>query len=150
MKEHTERTHFFTSESVADGHPDKVADHISDAILDDIMAQDKECRVAVETLVSTGMAIVAGRDTTRRVLDFLYPDGKSQVTIEYKEGRPNRVEAVVVAAMHKDVSSHGRIKQDVIDEVILPSFPDGLIDKQTKFFVNETGKFVIGGPRADT
>jgi S-adenosylmethionine synthetase len=245
MKEHTERAHFFTSESVADGHPDKVADHISDAILDNIMAQDKECRVAVETLVSTGMAIVAGEITTRAycdfvkvvretireigyddpatgfdwqtvavissikpqspdiaqgvnrrkreeqgagdqglmfgfacdqtptkmpapiyyahrvterlgevrrkgILDFLYPDGKSQVTIEYKEGRPDRVEAVVVAAMHKDVSSHGRIKQDVIDEVILPSFPDGLIDKKTKFYVNETGKFVIGGPRADT
>jgi S-adenosylmethionine synthetase len=242
---YTSRPHFFTSESVADGHPDKVADHISDAILDDIMAQDTECRVAVETMVSTGMAIVAGEITTKAycdfvavvrntireigyddpstgfdwqsvavisaikpqspdiargthtkmkkkqgagdqglmfgfacnqtptkmpapiyyahrvteklgevrrkgILDYLYPDGKSQVTFEYRGGKPARVEAVVVAAMHKDVVTHDKIKRDIIDEVILPAFPRGLIDKKTKFYVNETGKFVIGGPRADT
>ena len=238
------RPHLFTSESVADGHPDKVADHISDAILDDIMRQDPNCRVACETLVSTGMAIVAGEITTtaycdfvavvrntvreigyddpatgfdwqtiavlssikpqspdiargthvkmrkkqgagdqglmfgfacnqtptkmpapiyyahrvterlgevrrKGILDYLYPDGKSQVTFEYLKGKPSRVDAVVVAAMHKDVVTHAQIKKDIIDEVILPSFPRGLIDKKTKFFVNETGKFVIGGPRAD-
>ena len=239
------RPHLFTSESVADGHPDKVADHISDAILDDIMRQDRNCRVACETLVSTGMAIVAGEITTtaycdfvavvrktireigyddpatgfdwqtvavlssikpqspdiaqgthvkmkkkqgagdqglmfgfacnqtptkmpapiyyahrvterlgevrrKGIIDYLYPDGKSQVTFEYKKGKPARVDAVVVAAMHRDVVTHAQIKRDIVDEVILPSFPHGLIDKKTKFFVNETGKFVIGGPRADT
>jgi len=242
---YTSRPHLFTSESVADGHPDKVADHISDAILDDIMRQDTGCRVAVETLVSTGMAIVAGEITTTAFCDFvavvrntireigyedpatgfdwqsvavlssikpqskdiargtslkmkrkqgagdqglmfgfacdqtptlmpapiyyahrvterlgavrrkgtlpyLYPDGKSQVTFEYRGGKPARVQAVVVAAMHKDVVSHEKIKRDVIDEVILPCFPEALLDKETRFFVNETGKFVEGGPRADT
>jgi S-adenosylmethionine synthetase len=239
------RRNYFTSESVADGHPDKVADHISDAILDDIMRQDRNCRVACETMVSTGMAIVAGEITTtaycdfvavvrntireigyddpatgfdwqtvavlssikpqspdiaqgthikmkkkqgagdqglmfgfacnqtptkmpapiyyahrvterlgevrrKGLIDYLYPDGKSQVTFEYAGGKPERVEAVVVAAMHRDVVTHAEIKKDIIDEVILPSFPEELIDKKTKFFVNETGKFVIGGPRADT
>ncbi len=238
------RPHLFTSESVADGHPDKVADHISDAILDDIIAQDPDCRVALETLVSTGMAFIAGEITTtaycdfvavvrntikeigyddpatgfdwqtvgvlsavkpqspdiaqgvnrkRRAqmgagdqglmfgfacdqtptlmpapmyyahrvterlgqvrmdgsLDYLYPDGKSQVTIEYRDGRPARLDAVVVAAMHKDVVTHAKIKRDIVDEVIRPCFPDGFADSKTKFFVNETGKFVIGGPRAD-
>jgi len=242
---YTSRPHLFTSESVADGHPDKVADHISDAILDDIIRQDKDCRVAVETLVSTGMAIVAGEITTlaycdfvavvrntireigyddpatgfdwqsvavlssikpqspdialgthtkmrrrqgagdqglmfgfacnqtptkmpapiyyahrvterlgevrrKGLIDYLQPDGKSQVTFEYVKGKPARVDAVVVAAMHRDVVSHTQIKKEIIDEVILPSFPANFIDKKTKFFVNETGKFVIGGPRADT
>jgi S-adenosylmethionine synthetase len=239
------RPHLFTSESVADGHPDKVADHISDAILDDIMRQDKNCRVACETMVSTGMAIVAGEITTdaycdfvavvrktireigyddpatgfdwqtvavlssikpqspdiaagthvkmkrkqgagdqglmfgfacnqtpskmpapiyyahrvterlgevrrKGILDYLYPDGKSQVTIEYKGGRPARLQAAVVAAMHKDTVTHAKIKRDIVDEVVLPCFPEGLVDAKTKFYVNETGKFVIGGPRADT
>ncbi len=241
---YTSRPHLFTSESVADGHPDKVADHISDAILDDIIAQDPDCRVAVETLVSTGMAFVAGEITTKAycdfvavvrntikeigyddpatgfdwqtvgvvssikpqsldiargvnrksrmamgagdqglmfgfacdqtptlmpapiyfahrvterlgkvrrdgTLDYLYPDGKSQVTIEYRDGRPYRLQGVVVAAMHKDVVSHTKIKRDIIAEVIRPSFPDGFADTKTKFYVNETGKFVMGGPRAD-
>jgi S-adenosylmethionine synthetase len=244
-KLYTSRPHLFTSESVADGHPDKVADHISDAILDDIIAQDPDCRCAVETMVSTGMAIVAGEITTKAycdfvqvvrntvreigyddpstgfdwqtiavlssikpqspdiaqgvnrkkrddmgagdqglmfgfacdqtpsmmpapiyyahriterlgdvrrkgLLDYLHPDGKSQVTIEYKEGKPARLDAVVVAAMHKDTVQHAKIKRDIIDEVILPCFPQGFADKKTKYFVNETGKFVIGGPRADT
>jgi S-adenosylmethionine synthetase len=241
---YTSRPHLFTSESVADGHPDKVADHISDAILDDIIGQDPDCRVACEALVSTGMAFIAGeitttaycdfvavvRNTVREIgyddpatgfdwqtigvlssikpqspdiaqgvnrksrmamgagdqglmfgfacdqtptlmpapiyyahrvterlgkvrmdgtLDYLYPDGKSQVTIEYREGRPHRLDAVVVAAMHKDVVTHAKIKRDIIDEVVRPCFPDGFADKKTKFFVNETGKFVVGGPRAD-
>jgi len=240
-----ERPHLFTSESVADGHPDKVADHISDSILDDIMRQDKNCRCAVETMVSTGMAIVAGEITTtafcdfvsvvrntireigyddpatgfdwqtvavlssikpqspdiaqgvnrkkkeeqgagdqglmfgfacnqtptmmpapiyyahriteklgevrkKGVLDYLYPDGKSQVTIEYKHGAPARLDAAVVAAMHKDVVTYAKIKRDIVDEVILPCFPEAMVDGKTKFYVNETGKFVIGGPRADT
>ncbi len=91
-----------------------------------------------------------GNVRRKGVLPYLYPDGKSQVTFEYRGGKPARVEAVVVAAMHKDVVTHDKIKRDIIDEVILPCFPEALIDKKTRFYVNETGKFVIGGPRADT
>jgi S-adenosylmethionine synthetase len=91
-----------------------------------------------------------GEVRRKGILDYLHPDGKSQVTIEYKQAKPARVDAVVVAAMHRDVVTHDQIKRDIVDEVILPSFPAAIIDKKTKFFVNETGKFVIGGPRADT
>ena len=237
---------FFTSESVTEGHPDKVADQISDAILDSIIGQDKSCRVACETLVTTGLAFVAGeittecyvdipqivRDTiqdigycssqmgfdfqtcsvitsidqqspdiaqgvnvgeglykdqgagdqglmfgfatnetpelmpmpvmyahklTRRLatvrkngaLDFLRPDGKSQVTIEYENGTPQRVDTIVVSTQHKPDVTHETIREAVIEEVIKKVIPVDMIDGDTKYFINPTGKFVVGGPMGD-
>lgn len=237
---------FFTSESVTEGHPDKVADQISDAILDAIMAQDKRCRVACETLVTTGIAFIAGeittecyvempqivRDTirdigynssrmgfdwktcavitsidhqspdiaqgvdrsenvildqgagdqglvfgfatdetpelmpmsimfahklTRRLaevrkngaLDFLRPDGKSQVTIEYENGTPRRVDTVVISAQHKPDVTHDELREAVIEEVIKKVIPRKMIDGDTRYFINPTGRFVVGGPMGD-
>jgi len=237
---------FFTSESVTEGHPDKVADQISDAVLDAIIAQDKGCRVACETLVTTGLAFVAGeittecyvdipqivRDTIRDIgycssqmgfdyqtcsvitsidqqspdiaqgvnmgqglykdqgagdqglmfgfatdetpelmpmpimyahkltsrlatvrkngaLDFLRPDGKSQVTIEYENGSPKRVDTVVISTQHKPDVTHEAIREAVIEEVIKKVIPRSMIDGDTKYFINPTGKFVVGGPMGD-
>ncbi len=237
---------FFTSESVTEGHPDKVADQISDAILDAIMAQDKRCRVACETLVTTGIAFIAGeittecyvempqivRDTirdigyassqmgfdwktcavitsidhqspdiaqgvnrsesvileqgagdqglmfgyatdetpelmpmpimfahklTRRLaevrkngaLDFLRPDGKSQVTIEYENGVPRRVDTVVVSSQHKPDVTQDELREAIIEEVIKKVIPKEMIDGDTRYFINPTGRFVVGGPMGD-
>jgi len=237
---------FFTSESVTEGHPDKVADAISDSILDAIMEQDKRCRVACETLVTTGLAFIAGeittdcyvdmprvvRDTIRDIgyhsskmgfdwqtcsvltsidhqsqdiaqgvnvgeglfseqgagdqglmfgfasdetpelmpmpimfahklchrlsvvrkngaLDFLRPDGKSQVTIEYENGTPKRVDAVIIAAQHKPNVTYEELKEAIIEEVIKKVIPQEMIDGDTRYFINATGKFVIGGPMGD-
>ena len=234
----------FTSESVTEGHPDKVADQISDAILDGIIAQDPKARVACETMVTTGMAIVAGEITTscyvhipnvvretikeigynnsgmgfdwetcavitsideqssdikqgvdergeheqgagdqglmfgyacnetpelmpmpiiyahrltwrlaevrkQKVLDFLRPDGKSQVTIQYINGKPVRVNSVVIAAQHSESVSYEKLKEGIIEEVIFKVIPSELRDKNTKYYVNTTGRFVVGGPKAD-
>ena len=238
--------YLFTSESVTEGHPDKVADAISDSILDNIMAQDKNCRVACETLVTTGLAFIAGEITTecyvdmpqivretirdigysssrmgfdyqtcsvitsidrqspdisqgvtkgeglykdqgagdqglmfgfatdetpelmpmpisyahklcRRLatvrkngsLDFLRPDGKSQVTIEYENGTPKRVDAVVVSSQHKDDVSYEDLREAVIEEVIKKVIPQDMTDGDTRYFINPTGRFVIGGPMGD-
>ncbi|MFU8768933.1 MAG: methionine adenosyltransferase [Desulfotignum sp.] len=240
------KSYLFTSESVTEGHPDKVADAISDSILDAIMAQDKRCRVACETLVTTGLAMIAGeittdcyvdipevvRNTIREIgynsstmgfdwktcavitsidqqsadiaqgvnegnglykeqgagdqgimfgfatneteelmpmpillahkltkrltqvrkngaLDFLRPDGKSQVTIEYRNGRPERVDAVVVSTQHSDDITYDDLKTAVIKEVIQKTIPGEMMDGDTRFFVNPTGRFVIGGPMGD-
>ncbi len=237
--------YLFTSESVTEGHPDKVCDQISDAILDKCLSFDKESKVAVECLIKTGAVIVAGeittncyvripkivRDTLKEIgytksssgmdaettavfvhleeqssdiyqgvnekdgqykeqgagdqgmmfgyatnetknymplpidmahklagklasvrkngiLPYLGPDGKSQVTVEYNNGKPERITAVVISNQHDDGIEHSRIKEDIIREVIKPVLGD-LIDDNTKFFVNPTGKFVIGGPQAD-
>jgi S-adenosylmethionine synthetase len=237
-------SYLFTSESVTEGHPDKVADAISDGVLDAIMSEDKCCRVACETLVTTGLAFVAGeittscyvdipqivRDTikeigynssqmgfdyqtcavltsidqqsgdiamgvncgvnkeqgagdqglmfgyatdetpelmpmpvmyahklTRRLakvrkngaLDFLRPDGKSQVTIEYDNGTPRRVDTVVVSTQHKPDVTHEQIREAVIEEVIKKVIPREMIDGDTRYFINPTGRFVIGGPMGD-
>ncbi len=236
--------YLFTSESVTEGHPDKVADQISDAILDAIIAEDKNCRVACETLVTTGMAIVSGEITTdcyvhipdiiretikeigynssdmgfdwktcavlttidkqspdiamgvnkqgldqgagdqglmfgyacretevfmpmpiyyahkltkrlsyvrnSGILDFIRPDGKSQVTIEYEHKKPKRVEAVVVSSQHTPDVKYEVIKEGIIEEVIKKVIPDDLMDKNTKIYINPTGRFVLGGPMADT
>ncbi|MFH1134934.1 MAG: methionine adenosyltransferase [Pseudomonadota bacterium] len=237
-------SYLFSSESVTEGHPDKVADQISDAILDSILSQDKTSRVACETLVTTGMAIIAGEITTtgwvdmpsvvretiknigyndssmgfdwetcavitsidkqspdiaqgvdssdnkeqgagdqgimfgfasnetdvlmpmpiyfahgltRRlakvrkngVLDFLRPDGKSQVTVQYEDGRPKRVEAVVIATQHTPDVSSRVIREAVMDEVIRKVIPAELLDADTKIYINSTGRFVIGGPMGD-
>jgi len=238
--------YFFTSESVTEGHPDKVADAISDNILDAIMAQDKRCRVACETLVTTGMAFIAGeistecyvdmpqivRETIRDIgyssslmgfdyqtcsvmtsidhqsqdiaqgvnvgeglykdqgagdqglmfgfasdetpelmpmpimyahklcrglaevrksgtLDFLRPDGKSQVTIEYKNGTPKRVDTVVVSTQHQPDVSYEDLREAVIEEVIKKTIPADMTDGDTRYFINPTGKFVVGGPMGD-
>jgi S-adenosylmethionine synthetase len=235
----------FSSESVTEGHPDKVADQISDAVLDAIIKDDKGARVACETLVTTGMAIVAGEITTKtyvhipdivrntikdigynnssmgfdwetcavitsideqspdiamgvnesnsheqgagdqglmfgyaccdteeympmpiifahrlvkrltdvrkgKVLDFLRPDGKSQVTIEYIDRIPRRVDSVVIAAQHKPDAKDSTIREGIIEEVIKKIIPAELMDDKTTIYVNSTGRFVVGGPRADT
>jgi S-adenosylmethionine synthetase len=237
---------FFTSESVTEGHPDKVADSISDSILDAIMGQDTKCRVACETLVTTGMAFIAGEITTdcyvdmpqvvretirdigyhsshmgfdyqtcsvitsidrqspdiaqgvntgeglfkeqgagdqglmfgyatdetpelmpmpimyahklcRRLttvrkngsLDFLRPDGKSQVTIEYENGSPKRVDTVVIAAQHKPDVTYEQLREEIIEEVIKNVIPLDMVDGDTRYFINATGKFVVGGPMGD-
>jgi S-adenosylmethionine synthetase len=234
----------FTSESVTEGHPDKVADQISDAVLDAIIAQDKRARVACETLVTTGLALVGGEITTscyvhvpdivrktirsigytnssmgfdwetcavltaideqspdiamgvnetddreqgagdqglmfgyacnetveympmtimfahqlvKRLADvrkdetlpFLRPDGKSQVTIEYVDRVPVRVDAVVIAAQHNPEVSASAVREGVISEVINKVIPAELMDKKTKIYVNSTGRFVVGGPKGD-
>ncbi len=229
----------FTSESVTEGHPDKIADQISDAVLDEVMKQDPKGRVACETLVTTGLAVVAGeitttahidydqlvRDTIRGVgydrakygydgetcavmctvkrqspdiamgvdtggagdqglmfgfacdeteelmplpiqlahrltqklseirkagkVDFLRPDGKSQVTIEYRNGRPARVDAVVISTQHSDSVSNEELRAAITDFVIKPVVPAAMLDKNTKYYINPTGRFVIGGPMGD-
>ena len=243
---HAKKSYFFTSESVTEGHPDKVADAISDSVLDAIMAEDKNGRVACETLVTTGLAFVGGeittecyadipqiaRDTIKRigydssdmgfdwqtcsvvtsidqqspdiaqgvnsgeglfkdqgagdqglmfgyatdetpelmpmpimyahkltqrlaearktgVLDFLRPDGKSQVTVEYEGPTPKRVDTVVVSTQHAPDVSYDDLKDAVIAEVIDRAIPAEMIDDSTRYFINPTGKFVVGGPMGD-
>jgi S-adenosylmethionine synthetase len=239
-------TFFFTSESVTEGHPDKVADAISDAILDAILEKDTNGRVACETLVTTGLAFIAGeittscyvdmpeiiRNTIRDIgyhssqmgfdwqtcsvitsidqqssdiaqgvnigeglfkeqgagdqglmfgyatdetpelmpmpimyahklskrlatvrkngaLDFLRPDGKTQVTIEYENGNPKRIDTLVIAAQHKPNISYEELKEAIIEEVIKKVVPKELTDGDTRYFINATGKFVVGGPMGD-
>lgn len=232
-------TYLFTSESVTEGHPDKIADQISDAVLDAILEQDPTARVACETLVTTGLAVVAGeitttatinykkiiRDTideigyndatygydsntcsvidaigtqspdiaqgvdtggagdqglmfgfacnetaelmplpiqlahnlTRRLsevrrsgeLPYLRPDGKSQVTVEYRDGKPFRVEAVVISTQHADDVTTEALRADILDKVIKSTVPADLLDENTKYHINPTGRFVVGGPMGD-
>ena len=232
--------YLFTSESVTEGHPDKIADQISDAILDAVLAEDPVGRVACETLVTTGLAMISGEITTktyvdfpsivrntireigytrakygfdsetcavissidpqspdiaqgvdtggagdqglmfgfavretpelmpmpimlahklaRRLtevrksgeLDFLRPDGKSQVTIEYEGKRPVRAEAIVISTQHSPNVSHRDLSEAITEKVIRHVVPAELLDRGTKFHINPTGKFVIGGPQGDT
>jgi S-adenosylmethionine synthetase len=231
--------HLFTSESVTEGHPDKIADQISDSILDAIIAKDPMSRVACETLVTTGLAIVAGEITTTAVIDYqavvrgtikdvgydrgkygydaetcavlssihsqspdiamgvdtggagdqglmfgfacreteelmplpimlahklvkglsclrrdgtlkyLRPDGKSQVTVEYEGTQPVRVDAVVVSSQHSPDVTQQQMRADVIEKIVTPVIPAAMIDKDTKIYVNPTGRFVVGGPHGD-
>ncbi len=247
--------YFFTSESVTEGHPDKVCDQISDAVLDAIIEKDPNAHVACETVATTGMVMIMGEITTTAIPDiptiarnvildigyngkegnfdgatcsvtvkldeqspdiamgvnaalegrgnenvdpydvigagdqglmfgyacteteelmplpislahklalkltairkdgtlpYLQPDGKTQVTVEYEDNRPVRVETVVVSTQHTADTALETIRQDLIEKVILPTVPANLIDENTKFFVNPTGRFVIGGPQGDT
>ncbi len=231
--------HLFTSESVTEGHPDKIADQISDSILDAILTQDPKGRVACETLVTTGLAIVAGEITTncyvdfqkivretikdvgytrakygfdfetcavlssiheqsgdiamgvdhggagdqglmfgyactetdelmplpimlahklcrglscaRRdgVLDYLRPDGKSQVTIEYDGQKPVRVDTVVMSSQHSALVSQEAMRQDLVENIVERVIPAEMMDKNTKIHINPTGRFVVGGPHGD-
>ena len=232
-------THVFTSESVTEGHPDKIADQISDAVLDAVLAEDPKGRVACETLVTTGLAFIAGEITTdvyvefptlvretireigytrakfgfdcetcavissidpqagdialgvdtggagdqglmfgyatnetdalmpmpislahkltqklstcRRIgeLDWLRPDGKSQVSVEYEGTTPKRIEAVVVSSQHSDSISTDDIRAAITQQVIRPTLPAEMFDENTKIYINPTGRFVTGGPQAD-
>ena len=231
----------FTSESVTEGHPDKIADQISDGILDAMLAQDKHSRVACETILTTGIAFVAGEISTKayveipdlvrsvikdvgytdakwgfdyhtcsvltsihnqsqdiaqgvdsggagdqglmfgyatneteelmpmpivlahrltrrlaevrkkKILPWVLPDGKSQVTIEYRDGRPARVDTVVVSTQHMDTVTNKQIEKDVIEKVIKPVMPKDIFDPvSVKYHINPTGRFVVGGPMGDT
>jgi len=232
----SKRNFLFTSESVTEGHPDKIADQISDAVLDEVMRHDPKGRVACETLVTTGLVVVAGeitttahvnydelvRDTVRQVgydrakygfdadtcavmctikrqspdiamgvdtggagdqglmfgfacneteelmpmpiqlahrltqrlaevrkskkVGFLRPDGKSQVTVEYRDGKPFRVDCVVVSTQHSDVVTNEALRSAVMEHVIKPIIPAHMLDAKTKYHINPTGRFVIGGP----
>lgn len=229
----------FTSESVTEGHPDKISDQISDAILDALLEQDTTSRVACETLVTTGLAVVAGEITTKAVINYqeiirdtineigyndalfgydsntmsvlnalgtqspdiaqgvdtggagdqglmfgfacnetpelmpmpiqmaheltlkltevrkngelpyLRPDGKSQVSIEYRDGKPVRVEAVVISSQHADDVTNEDLRADIKEKVIEAVIPAELLDENTKYHINPTGRFVVGGPMGD-
>jgi S-adenosylmethionine synthetase len=231
--------YLFTSESVTEGHPDKIADQISDSILDAILAQDPVGRVACETLVTTGMAMIAGeittscyvdfprivRDTIRDVgytrakygfdsetcavlssiheqspdiamgvdpggagdqglmfgyacreteelmplpimlahklvkglscarrdgvMDYLRPDGKSQVSVEYDNGKPVRVDTVVVSTQHSAEVTNETLREDILEKIINRVIPADMVDKGTKYLINPTGRFVVGGPHGD-
>jgi S-adenosylmethionine synthetase len=232
--------YLFTSESVTEGHPDKIADQISDAVLDAVLADDPTGRVACEVLVTTGTCIVAGEITTKTyvdvqriargtidyvgyndatygfdantcgvhnliqsqspdismgvdtggagdqgmmfgfacdetpelmplpimmahklvqrlsvarregILEFLRPDGKSQVSVEYVDGKPKRIEAVVISTQHSSDISIEELRQEVKKHIIDPVVPSGMVDSQTKYHINPTGRFVVGGPHGDT
>lgn len=234
-----EGSYLFTSESVTEGHPDKIADQISDAILDAVLAQDEKGRVACETLVTTGLVVIAGeitteaqvnfsqvaRETIREIgytrakfgfdcdtcsvlsavgtqsadialgvdtggagdqglmfgfacnetpelmplpiqlahhlskrlsevrksgeLPYLRPDGKSQVTVEYRDGRPFRVGAVVISSQHNPEVSYNQLNSEILEHVIKKTVSSELLDKETKYHINPTGRFVTGGPQGD-
>jgi S-adenosylmethionine synthetase len=240
MAEIHKHKHLFTSESVTEGHPDKVADHISDAVLDAVLAQDPTARVACEVLVTTGICAIAGEITTTAQIDvpsiarktiadigytdaafgfdaktcgvlnliqtqspdiamgvdtggagdqglmfgyacnetpelmplpiqmahrlceklskvrragtlkYLRPDGKSQVSVEYVAGKPTRIDAVVISTQHGDDVSTEQLRADVRKYIIDPIIPQDMVDANTKYHINPTGRFVIGGPHGDT
>jgi S-adenosylmethionine synthetase len=231
--------HVFTSESVTEGHPDKIADQISDAVLDAVLQDDPKGRVACETLVTTGLAFIAGeisttayvdlptlvRETIRDIgytrakfgfdfetcavlssidpqspdiamgvdtggagdqglmfgfacddtpelmplpimtahrltmrlsqarrtgeIEWLRPDGKSQVSVEYDGATPRRIDAVVVSTQHSETVSIGELREEIREKIIQPAVPEHMIDDDTKIYINPTGRFVIGGPQGD-
>jgi len=237
-----QRSYLFTSESVTEGHPDKVADQISDAVLDAIISKDPNARVDVETVIMKGTVLVTGQVTTttyvtipqiarnvlrdigfhdakvgidwetcgvlvsleeqspdiamgvnkedtgagdqgmvfghatnetpelmplpivlahklvrrltevrkQKLLGYLRPDGKSQVTVQYVQGKPTRVDAVVIAAQHDENVSRDQLRKDIIEKVIKAIIPGNMLDERTKFFINETGRFTVGGTLADS
>src|ERR671919_445117 len=231
--------HLFSSESVTEGHPDKIADQISDAVLDALLAQDPYSRVACETVVTTGLAFIAGEITTKAyadlptivrdtikgvgytrakygfdyetcgvisaiheqspdiamgvdpggagdqglmfgyacneteelmplpimlahklvkglscarrdgVLEYLRPDGKSQVTVEYDSGRPVRVDTVVISTQHSSLVSNDTLREDIVDKIVSRVIPPDMMDSGTRVLINPTGRFVVGGPHGD-
>lgn len=232
-------SYLFTSESVTEGHPDKIADQISDAILDATLSEDEFARVACETLVTTGLVVIAGEITAKKRVDFsrvaretirdigytrakygfdcdtcsvlttidqqsldiaqgvdsggagdqglmfgfacnetkelmplpiqlahrlasrladvrhsgtlpyLRPDGKSQVTVEYKDGKPLRVDTIVISSQHSPDVDNSRLRDEIIEHVVRPTVSPELIDHKTKYHINPTGRFVTGGPQGD-
>src|SRR2546422_37675 len=147
------RDALFSSESVTEGHPDKICDQISDAVLDESLRQDKSSRVALETAVKTGLVLLIGEVTTRArrgELKFLRPDGKSQVTVEYRGGRPHKVQAVVIAAQHDESVTTENLREAVNLEVIDKVVPVELRAPDMKRMINATGRFIIGGPMGDS
>ena len=124
----------FTSESVTEGHPDKICDQISDAILDEILTHDPDARVACETCASTGLVHIMGEITTNW----------------YVDGKPVRVDAVVISSQHSDAVSMEQLRADVMEKVIKATIPAELLDENTKYYINPTGRFVVGGPQGDT
>ncbi len=237
----SKKTYLFTSESVTEGHPDKIADQISDAILDACLKEDPHSRVACETLTATGLVVIAGEITTKAYVDFqslvrgvvasigydnalygfdsntcavissinkqsgdiamgvdtggagdqgmmfgyatnenadymptaislahklcqqltavrkngtlpyLRPDGKSQVTVEYDENhKPVRIDAVVISSQHSETVSTEELRADILKHVIQAALPEHMLDENTKYHINPTGRFVIGGPMGDT
>src|SRR5437588_746605 len=171
------REFLFTSESVTEGHPDKIADQVSDSVLDAVLSDDPAGRVACETLITTGLVVVAGEISTPTYVDickrlaevrkagelpYLRPDGKAQVTVRYEvdesgHQRPVEIERVLVSTQHSDgISSEDLIKPDIIERVLHPILPPDLYDETRLLnerdfvFVNPTGKFVLGGPMGDT
>ena len=234
------RNYLFTSESVTEGHPDKIADQISDAILDAALEQDPQARVACETVVTTGLVFVTGEITAKGtveypliarktieeigytrakygfdshtcgvltaiheqsqdiaqgvdtggagdqgmmfgyacnettelmplpillahklvrrltevrkagMLDFLRPDGKSQVTVHYEDGKPVRVDSVVISTQHSEAVENKVLRDAIIEHVILPVVPESMAGRETKFHINPTGRFVVGGPQGDS
>ena len=233
-------SYLFTSESVTEGHPDKIADQISDSVLDEVLRQDPKGRVACETFITTGLIVIGGEITTNATLDYsklaretvaeigynrakygfdaetcsvmctidrqspdiamgvdtggagdqglmfgyasnetkelmplpiqlahhltrklsnvrrdgtlgyLRPDGKSQVTVEYKDAKPIRVDAVVISSQHGPEIETEQLREEILDQVIKPTIPVELLDANTKYYVNPTGRFVVGGPMGDT
>src|SRR3989454_249952 len=143
--------YLFTSESVTEGHPDKIADQISDAVLDAIISQDPTGRVACECLLTHRLVMRLGEVRRNGILDYLRPDGKSQVTVRYVDGQPRAVETVVVSCQHSPDVTTERIRAEVVEHVIVPTMPLEILDpKACVFHVNPTGRFVTGGPMGDT
>ena len=234
------KKYYFTSESVTEGHPDKICDNISDTILDECLKQDRESRVAVETFVSNNNVTIAGQITTKAninieqivreklkeigydnaktdidyrtcksniditkqspdialgvdvggagdqgimfgyacdetpnympyaiymahklskrltyvrkqgIIPYLRPDGKTQVTVEYEDEKPKRIETILISTQHLETADLKQLKEDIIEKVIKEEIPENMIDENTKIYVNPTGRFVIGGPLGDT
>src|SRR5438045_2267090 len=142
--------HLFTSESVTEGHPDKIADQISDSVLDALIAQDRTSRVACETLVTTGLAIIAGEISSHGYVEIPSLVRKVIGEIGY-DSAEFRVDTVVVSSQHADGVSHKKIEKDIIENVVMAVIPKKYLKRNgATFHINPTGSFVKGGPMADT